>query len=1384
MTSLSPTKLSPEMDHYVSLRRSLSPIEQIVQLGFLSAILAVTVVYRRAFGAPVSGFNGVDKLRLALAVTIVLIRLLQSLSDRLSIATKISTLPLHYIDCFTDGYSQSLLTLFWIYDAAKSWLLQSDYGYLSQLMFVMELFLIALETLVWFTPSATKSKRHWRTYLESVRSDILLTKINPIIQDCYTSGRIEPDHLVEIYQEFDSAEASDRLESNISGVSDIRSFVTCLLYSFYPNLLKTLILEALKYQLYFLRAFLLKRLLQFIEQRYLGKEVALIDGVVLSFSLCVNDIIGKGFSAYENYIVQISANEISTALLTILYKKSQRLSRSSRETYAIGKILNYVKVDVRAITIGIRLSGDFILVPIQLLLCLYSLWRLVGSSMLGGLLLFGIMVPLKSKILELYMARFRLYRILRGRFTTAVSNLFSSIKLLKLQSLEDRMVSRLFQTRLEVVDPAARSKEAFNLLFELLWLIQPFLLSLTTFACYTYFQKRPLQADVIYPTLHLLVLLSIPVQKIPQLISATANAKVSLERVVDFLNCKELNLEVESNNSSNAIEIQGNFSWDSTSGKCILKEIDFTVAKGEFVCLFGRSGSGKTALLSAISGGLESMSTDSKVVVNGSMANVGQTPWLLNETIRDNILFGKIYDQEMYEKVLDVCQLTPDIERFSLGDNTVVGDMGHTLSGGQKARIALARAVYSEADIYLIDDVLSAVDNHVGKKLFTEVFSENGVLAGKTVVFATNNQLIRAHADRSYYIDNGKIIEDRALASGHSTTKHLASQDGSPVGNSESIKRHHDPYNPFQLHVEKYKQRPANESRKIRSEVYLRYFKAFSRTNRIIMGVLSTVAITLQLTTDLWLKKWTENEHQDGFHYLTGYAIIGFANECMNFVRGWFLLCNLGLEGANKIFIDMTLSLVGSKISFFDVTPRANVLQRYMTHLYNIEIALPKNLYQLLKNSSSASLSVLLIIYQSPSTIPILVIVASGFCYYNWVYIGAERELKNFGIITKTPLFTLLQETLDGAETIRTFRQTERFTRRSILDCNFEVGSSLLNLYVSEWLDLRLNLITSALTFLTSLFFVFRSGQGNISGGTVGLNLGYASTISVSFKQIVGAFSKLEGHFTAVERCFEYTDLEQEEDSDQLDVDYTWRPKGRIQFENYSGAYDGTAELALREISFSANEGEKLGVVGRTGAGKSSLILALFRMLPSTGGRITIGGTDISKMKLTTARKGLSIISQDTYILPGSIRFNLDPLDEYLDHELWDALKDVHLLATIKELPQGLQYEVSENGAKFSVGEKQLFCLARALLKKSDILILDEATASVDFETDKVIQEVVRKKAKNKTVITIAHRIDTILDSDKILGLDNGKVVEFDTPQSLLADPKSLLLGLVNAGSL
>lgn len=693
---------------------------------------------------------------------------------------------------------------------------------------------------------------------------------------------------------------------------------------------------------------MLKRLLQFIEQRYPGKEVALIDGIILSLSLCVNDIIGKGFSTYENYIVQIS------------------------------------------------------------------------------------------------------------------------------------------------------SKEAFNLLFELLWLLQPFLLSLTTFACYTYFQNRPLQADIIDPTLHLLVLLSIPVQKIPQLISATANAKVSLEKVADFLNCKELNLEVESNNSNNAIEIEGNFSWDSTSEKCILKDIDFTVAKGEFVCLFGKSGSGKTALLSAILGGLESMSTDSKVVVNGTMANVGQTPWLLNETILDNILFGKIYDQEMHEKVLNVCQLITDIERFSLGDNTVVGDMGYTLSGGQKARIALARAVYSEADVYYIDDVLSAVDNHVGKKLFSEVFSESGVLAGKTVLFATNNQLIRAHADRSYYLDNGKIIEDTGLVKGHSVTKHLTSQGGSPSGYSESIKcRQHDPYNPFRMHVKKYKQLPANESKKIRREMYVRYFKAFSPTKLIIMGVLSTLAIAFQLTTDIWLKKWTENENQDGFYYLIGYAIIGFTNEFMNVVRGWFLLCNLGLESANKNLIDMTLSLVGSKISFFDVTPRGNILQIFMTHISNIEAALPKNLYQLLKNSSSAALSVLLITYQSPSTIPILVIVASGFCYYNWVYIGAEREAKSFGIITKTPFFTLLQETLDGSETIRAFRQTERFTRRSILDSNFEVGSSLLNLYVSEWLYLRLNLITSALSFLTSLFFVLRSGQGVISGGTVGLNLGYAYNFGI-----------------------------------------------------------------------------------------------------------------------------------------------------------------------------------------------------------------------------------------------------------------------------------------------
>lgn len=1268
----------------------------------------------------------------------------------------------------------------------------------AKVNFIAQLVLVVLISISRDPPVSQETSRRG---LKSFFDRATLSVLSKALKSAYKHGTFQREDLPEEEYTFDSEAAALIFEKNLKGPVDRNLLLKALWVSFYPSLIKSYAFQVTRYLLELSRPYLLKKLIYFIDQRYQSQEPSLKYGIGIAFAIYIDTLIATEVAFFEAFEITDLHSRVCAALESIIYKKSQRLSRQSRETYLTGKIIQLISGDADKIAVAARRAGELVTSPAQLLLCLFSLWSLVGSALLGNFVILGLFIPLNAYVLKIITRRMKIYRELRDRLGEAIADLYSSMKLLKLYTWENVLMKKVIDLKENEEIPANRSRLSYNRLANFFWLLQPFLVSFTTLTVYTWFSKKQLTAEIIFPTLALLKILAVPVTKIPQLLSVVLGANISLEKVASFLATSELEGRVTSNDSDNAVEVKGSFVWSKLeeAKSTALSNINLSVKKGEFVTLVGRVGSGKSALLGAILGELETQSTADLVVVNGLVAYVSQTPWILNGTLRDNILFGNEFQEDTYNTILEASQLKSDIDKFPEKDYTLVGEKGVSLSGGQKARVSLARALYSGADIYIIDDVLSAVDNHVGKKLIQEVFVAGGVLSGKTIIFATNNVQVLSHSSSISYLEDGQIVEQASYKEGKanqgSKLQELLATDepeveGKVIPTLKPISKVPTAvfdYNPLERHFLTYKGKITEQTSKGRvlKSVYIGYLKACSVVPVSLVVILSVVTSGLRIGTDLWLKKWAEDDSQEQdktWHYITGYALLGFSFELILGLRSWLLLVVVGFDAAKNIFVNMTKGLVGTSIRFFDKTPRGRILSKYSTDIARIETVLPKSIFTLLTNLSAATLSIAALVYASPAVVPVLLILSLILWHYQSIYLVANREYRRLSGVTGSPLISLLQESLEGAETIRAYGQTERFTKIIYADNDFEIRVATFGFFVARWLLIRLQFLTSTIALFTSLYFVFSSGPGLVSGGTAGFALSYAVGIIDSLRGITGAFGSLDGELVPVERCLEYVNLEPEEEAiNGVEPSKDWLSNGEVTFNNYSATYDLVSEPVLQNISLSFKPGEKIGVVGRTGAGKSSLILALFRMLKIIEGDIAIDKIDIGTRRLLDLRRSLSIIPQDSYLFLGTVRENLDPLKEYLDERIWEVLEDSNLKETVEGLEDGLSSKVSEGGSNFSGGQKQLLCLARALLKDSKVLILDEATASVDSKTDQLVQEVIKKKASNKTVITIAHRTDTVLDSDKILALEDGKVVEFDAPGILLKDPSSLFYRLIEA---
>ena len=870
--------------------------------------------------------------------------------------------------------------------------------------------------------------------------------------------------------------------------------------------------------------------------------------------------------------------------------------------------------------------------------------------------------------------------------------------------------------------------------------------------------------------------------------------------------------------------------------KPVLKDVNIHVSTGTLCAIVGPVGSGKSTLCSAILNEAV-LGEGSNVALHGSVAYVAQTAWILNKTVRENILFGLPYDRERYEQVIDACSLRHDISILEDGDQTEIGERGITLSGGQKQRVSLARAAYSGADVLIFDDPLSALDPEVAQKVFENCI--NGLLAGKTRLLVTNNLQFLSECDFIVaFSKHGQIVEQGTYSDlmsdkrGEITRllRGITPSRRSMVKEEKVAEIKKDDTKSKDKDAKNLMTKEERQTGSVKLSVYLKYIQAGGGYIFFSLIFLTYMLSTgTNVMTSVWVAMWTadapsgySNGKSETF-YIVGYAILSILLGIMTFIRS-YALASFGVRSSFNLHGNVLRSVLKAPMSFFDTTPTGRILSRFSKDMFTVdnEIADFVDLFVFI---------VLQLVVVMVSIVVITPYFAVVLPFLGYLYIRAmnyfrrvSRETKRLESVARSPVYSQFSETLGGLSTIRAYGKSSKFVQSfgGLLDLNSR--TIYCNKASDRWLATRLEGIASCVVGLSAFFATSvvvsngaSIGNPNNFASFAGISLSYAVTATGMMQFVVRAFAQVEAAMNSVERITYYTEeipheaamtskeLESEKPSDQMNTAQKvvaatgsvvhpakeWPTSGSISLTGLKMRYRPETPLVLKGLNVEIRAGERVGIVGRTGSGKSSMLLVLMRLVEpyftddelkseTYKAPLLIDGVDVMRIGLFDLRSKVGIIPQSPVLFSGTIRSNLDPFNNFSDQEIWSALEKCRMKEVVAVMTDGLLSRVAEYGENLSQGQRQLLCLGRAVLKKAHILLLDEATSSVDFETDKMIQTTIREAFKGCTVLTIAHRVNTIMDSDKILVMNDGVAAEFDAPEVLLQNKESIFSEIVS----
>ncbi|XP_065040029.1 ABC transporter C family member 3-like isoform X3 [Musa acuminata AAA Group] len=1106
-------------------------------------------------------------------------------------------------------------------------------------------------------------------------------------------------------------------------------------------------------------------------------------GYLLVLAFILSNLVEGFCDRFERFILQQVRIRLGASLVSVIYQKGLTLSSRSRQCRTSGEIINYMTIDAPRVSSFSYHMLHLSSVPVHVILALLILYPQMGLASLIGIAATFIVMLINVPIAKLEQSYTEKIMESKDRRMKATTEILRNMKILKLQAWEMKFLSKIMELRKNEISWLWKIAYVSAAAFFLFSCSSIFVAVVAFGACML--MRIPLGTGKVLTALATFRTLQNPIFAIPDTISMLVQTKVSLDRISSFLCLEDLQPnaveKLPRGSSEVAIEVSnGNFVWDPSSKTPTLKDLNFQVLKGTRVAVCGTVGSGKSSLLSCILGEVSKISGTVKLC--GTTAYVSQSPWIQSGSIRDNIIFGKEMDIDKYDRVLEACSLKKDLEIMPNGDLTVIGERGINLSGGQKQRVQIARAIYHDADIYMFDDPFSAVDAHTGSHLFKECLL--GFLSSKTVVYVTHQVEFLPSADLILVIRDGRIVQAgkyneiinsgtefmelvdshmEALAA-HNMIKHTSNTSSDSIQGGPSASKSSVPV-PQQAELKDTENGPSDEVRprgqlvqeeeretgKVGFLIYWRYITMAYKGALVLLILFSQILFQiLQICSNYWMA--LESPLSDdleppvsGSMLISVYIVLAVGSSACIVIRT-LLLVIAGYKTAIMLFNKMHACIFRAPMSFFDSTPTGRILNRVSTDQGGVDTYIPIQI-----GSFAFSIINLLgiILVMSQVAWPVLIIfipVIATCIWYQQFYISTARELSRLIGVCRAPVIQHFAESMSGSISVRSFGQEKEF-----VNTNYNLINDLSRLQFH-------------------------------STGIAGLAVTYGLRLNMIQTWVIRNLCQLENGIISVERILQYTNIPSEPPLviDENRPDHIWPSKGEIDLLSLQVRYGLDMPFILRGLTCTLPGGKKIGIVGRTGSGKSTLIQTIFRIIDPTVGHIFIDGIDISTIGLHDLRSRLSIIPQDPIMFEGTVRSNLDPLEEYTDEQIWEALDCCQLGEEIRNKELKLDSEVTENGENWSVGQRQLVCLGRVILRKSKILVLDEATASVDTTTDIIIQKTLRQQFSESTVITIAHRITSVIDSDIVILLDNGVIVEIDSPTKLLENKSSLFAKLVS----